>query len=95
MQRAYERDFDSGCFFEQSLNLCAVFADDVGIVTAGFIHIVAVKIHFIGKNCAVQRAECAECIRRKQDFINGVVCDHNFRPMHHGCGNEGQVMPAG
>lgn len=26
-----------------------VFADDVGIVTAGFIHIVAVKIHFIGK----------------------------------------------
>ena len=95
VQRAYERDFDSGCFFEQRLNLCAVFADDVGIVTAGFIHIVAVKIHFIGKNCTVQCTECAECIRRKQDFINGVVCDHNFRPMYHGCGNEGQVMPAG
>ena len=83
MQRADHVDVHRCCLLEQRLHLCAVFADDVHIVAPCIVQPVAFKIHLIRKKVAGERAERAECIRRKERLCRGVVGDHGLRPMHH------------
>ena len=53
-------------FFEHSLYLRAVFADDIAVIAAGFIHILVLKIHLVGKNRTVEGSEGAERVRGEQ-----------------------------
>ena len=53
-------DLDRGGLLEQGLHLRAVFADDVAVIAAGLVHIIAEEVDLIGEQRAVDRAERAE-----------------------------------
>ena len=84
-----------GCLFQHCLNLCAVLADDVGVVAAGLIEVVGEEIDLIVKQVAVECTEGAEGVCREENFVGQVVGHHDLRPMHHGSHYKGEIMLAG
>ena len=83
VQGADAVDLDRGGLLEQGLHLRAVFADDVAVIAAGLVHIVAEEVDLIGEQCAVDRAERAEGVGREQRARRQVIADHNLRPVDH------------
>lgn len=83
VQRADHGNFQAGRLFEQRLYLRAVFAHDVGVIAAEFIDIIAFDVHFVGKQVAVNGAECTKGIGGEQDLIGRIIGDHGFGPVDH------------
>ena len=63
VQRQDAADVEAGRLFQDCLDIIAVFANYVCIVSSGVRKPVSVEIHFIGENGTVQSAESAEGIR--------------------------------
>ena len=80
---------------EQGLHLRAVFADDVAVITAGLVHIVAEEVDLIGKQRAVDRAERAEGVGREQRARRQIIADHDLRPVDHRGAQERERVVAG
>ena len=74
-------DIQSSCFFQQSLYLCAVFANDTDVVASCF----ASPVFF-----HIQCAEFAETVCGEENFVHIIVSNDNFRPVNHRSGHEGQ-----
>ena len=94
MQRADHFDVKTGRLFQKRLHLCAVLADDVGVIPSRLVHIIAHEVHLVGKQSAVQGAESAESVRGKQNLIRRVVAHHDLRPMHHRRHDERETVPS-
>ena len=86
VERADSLNIQSCCHFQKSLYLCSIFTNDTDKISSRFV----IPVFFY-----IQRTEFTKSICGKQNLISTVIGYHNFRPMYHGCGNEGQVMPAG
>ena len=82
-------------FFEHSLYLRTVFADDIAVIAAGFIHILVLKIHLVGKNRTVEGTKSTESICGEQRSGRFIVGYHNLRPMYHRREEEFQRMMSG
>ena len=85
MQGAYRRNIERRSLFKQSLNLCAVLADDADIITPCF----ASPIFFY-----VKRTELAEPVGREQNLVIRALSNDNFGPVHHRRADEGQNVLA-
>ncbi len=83
MQGADDLNIESGGFFEQTLHLCAVFANDTDIISSGFTS--PILFH-------VQSAEFTKTVCTEQYFVLIVISYDNFRPMYHRSGDEMQGM---
>ena len=95
VQRADHLDVEPGRLRQQRLHLRAVLADDIRVVAARLVKVIALKIDLVGENRAVQRAEAAERVCGKQDLVGQVVRHHDLRPVHHRRHDEGQLVAAG
>ena len=83
MQRTDNLDINGSRLFQQCLYVRSVFSYDIGIVTAGIIQPVAVKINLIVKQLAIQCAKASKGISGKQNAVCYIKADHCFRPVHH------------
>ena len=83
VQRADGLDIQPGCFFQEALDLGAVFPDDSDIVTARFA--CPVLFHIKG-------TEFPESVRGEQNLIIAVICHNDFRPVNHGGCHKGKFM---
>ena len=88
MQRADGFDIQRSSLFEQSLHLGAILAHDVQVIAAGF----AGPIRFFVKLC--HSAKTAKAIGGEEHLLAALVADHDLRPMHHRCKDEGQRVAA-
>ena len=95
MQRADHLEVQPMRFFEQGLHLRTIFADDIAVIAAGFIHILVLKIHLVGKNRTVEGPEGAERVCGEQRSGRLVVGYHDLRPMHHRREEEFQLVVSG
>ena len=95
MQGAEHLHRQGGGLFQQGLHGSAVFAHDVGVIAAGIVQPVPLKVHLVGKNSAVQRAEGAEAVGRVQGAGGLVKAHHHLGPVHHGGHGEPQGVAAG
>ena len=95
VQRSNDLNLDAGGLLQQRLHLRAVLADDVGVVAAGIVQPFALKIIFIGKQTAAQRAESAEGICGEEDLVRCIVGHHGLGPVHHGRHDKGKGVSAG
>lgn len=95
MEGADHLDVQSGGPLQQRLDLGTVLAHNVGIIPAGIIQPVPLKVHLIGKDVAVQGAESTEGISGKQDFVGSVIGHHDLRPVDHGRHQEREGVAAG
>ena len=95
MQRAEHLNVQIRDLLEEILHLHAVFADDVRIVPARLLEIVAVKIHLVGEDRAVERAENAEGVRGEERVRALVVGHHDLRPVDHRGKIERELVRAG
>ena len=80
---------------EEVLDLGAVLAHDVGVVPAGLVHVIPLKVHLVGKDGAVKGAEGAEGVGGEEDLVGLVVGHHDLGPVDHGGHDEGQLVTAG
>ena len=78
--------------FQNCLHLRAVFADDVRVVTAGFIDVFDKEVGLIVEQPPVQRSKGAEGICGEQGLVRQVIGHHHFRPVHHRGHDKGQLM---
>ncbi len=85
VQRADYADIKPRSLFQKSLHLRTVFADDADVVPS------CLACPFFLR---VERAELAEPIRGKQDFVRAVISHDNLRPVHHRRRDKGECMPA-
>ena len=83
VQRAEHPDVQIGDLPEKILHLHAVFANDVCIVPPRLFEIIAVKIHLVGEDRAVERAENTEGVRGEERVRGFVVGHHDLRPVNH------------
>ena len=74
VQRADHLNVQCSRLLEQSLYLCAVLADNVEIIAAGFA-----GPAFL----CIQCAELAKAVCREQNLLRGLVSNHNLRPVNH------------
>ena len=88
-------DLHPGGPLQQGLDLGTVLAHDVGVVAAGIVQPVPLKVHLIGKDVAVQGAEGAEGVGGEQHLVGGVIGHHHLRPVDHGGHQEGEGVAAG
>ena len=95
VKRADHLDIQTMGLFQQGLYLHAVFAYDIGVVAAGFIHVIMVEIHFICENGTVQCTEGTEGVSREENFIGGIICNHDFRPVNHWRHDELEIVTSG
>ena len=95
VQRADGADVQRGGLVQHGLHLRAVLAHDVGIIAAGVIQPVALEVHLIGEQVAVQCAEGAEGVGGEQRAGGGIEADHDLRPVNHRRHGEGEGVRAG
>ena len=95
MERAYHFYIQSMGLLEQGLYLIAVFSDDVAVVSAGFVHVITLKVDLIGKDGAVEGPESTKSVSRKQSSCGLVESHHYLRPMDHRRKYEFKHMMAG
>jgi len=88
-------DVQTGGLLQQGLDLGAVLAHDVGVVPAGLVQPVPVKVHLVGEQHSVQGTEGAEGVGGEQDLIGGVIAHHHLGPVDHGGVHKGEGVPAG
>ena len=88
-------DVQRRSLLQHRLHLGAVLAHDIRVIAAALVQIVAVKVHLVGKEAAVQRAEAAEGVRRQQEFVRLVIGHHHLRPVDHRRHDELQGVAAG
>ena len=62
MKRADHLDIQRRRLLQKCLYLVAVFSDDIGIISSGFVHIIMYKIHLICKKRSVQCTKGTKCI---------------------------------
>ena len=91
VQGADHLDFDGCGLLQDGLDLGAVLAHDVGVVAAGLVHVVALEVHLIGKDAAVERAEGAEGVGGEEGLGGDLIAHHDLRPVHHGGHDEGEL----
>ena len=87
-------DIHRSGFCQDILHLLAVLADDVAVIASCIREPVLLKVHLVGKEIAVKRAEAAEGIRGKQRAGNRVIGHHDLGPVDHRRHDKGQRMPA-
>ena len=85
MQGADDLNIQGSGLLQQILYLYAEFAHDADVVAACLVG--PVLIH-------VESAEFAEAVGGEQYFVAGIVGHHDFRPVNHGSGHEGQGVLA-
>ena len=95
MERQQHLDVQRLRLLQHRLHLGAVLAHNVGVVAPRLVQIVAVKVHLIGEQRAVQGAEAAEGVRRQQQLVRGIVGQHHLRPVDHGRRHKVQGVPSG
>ena len=79
--------------FQQELDVRAVLTHDVGEIAAGIVQPVPLKVHLVGKQLAVQRAEGTEGVGGEQHAVSEVEGHHGLRPMHHRRAYKGDGVP--
>ena len=87
MQGADGLNIEPSSLFEDCLHLCAVFAYDAEIVAPCLTGPAFGIDYVIG-------TEFSETVRGEQHFVRAVVSHEDFRPVHHGCGNESKGVSA-
>ena len=95
VQRADQGDIERGGLFQRRLDLRAVLADDIGIVAARLVQMLAEEIGLVSKEAAVERAEGTESVGREEDLIGAVVAHHDLGPVHHRRHDEAELVAAG
>ena len=85
MERADLLDVERCRFFQESLHLCAVFADDTDVVTSRFVS---------PRLVSVERAKLAESVGGKEHLILAVVGHDDLGPVNHGSRYKVQCMRA-
>ena len=85
MQGADNLNIESRRFFQEALNLHAIFAYNAEVVAARLAGPVLV---------CVQGAEFAEAVGGKENLVFDVVGNHDLRPVNHRCGHKLQCMRA-
>ena len=95
MQRADVVYLEPGGLAQHGLHLRAVLADDVGVVAAGLVEVLAHEVALVGEDAAVERAEGAEGVGGEEYLVGGVVGHHDLRPVHHRGHDEGEAVAAG
>ena len=85
MQRADRRDVERRGFFQHTLHLRTVFADDTDIVTSGLVCPGLVR---------AGRAEFAEAVGGEEYLVGGVIGHNDLGPVHHGGGDKGKRVLA-
>ena len=88
VERADGLDVQRGSLFQQSLHLRAVLAHDVQVVAAGLAGPVGLLVELR------HSAEAAKAIGGEEDFLAGLIADHDLRPVDHGCEHESQGVAA-
>ena len=83
VQRTNILDVKPRRLFQHALHLRAVFADDIGIIPSGLIQMLGKEIGLISKKSAVERAEKAESVGRKEDAVGTLIRHHDLGPVHH------------
>ncbi|MPN04107.1 hypothetical protein SDC9_151343 [bioreactor metagenome] len=94
VQRTDQFNFLPAHLLQRAKHLLAIFSDYVGVIPAGFLHMLVKVIHIVAKKVAVISAETAKGIRGKQDMLAGLVSEHHLRPVHHRGHVKTQGMPA-
>ena len=77
VQRADELDVDLGSLLQDSLDLCAVLADDIGIISSRVIEIVLLEVVIISEDAGFERAECAERVCGSGQWTIGAMTNAN------------------
>ena len=77
---------------QQQLNMRAILTHDVHQVAASLVQPVAVEVHLIGEQLAVQCDEGTEGVGGEQHAIGQVEGDHGLGPVDHGGCHEGDGM---
>ena len=95
VQRADRLDLDRRGLFQQSLYLCAVFADDVGIVAPRVVEPLGLEVDLVGIEVAAQRAERAEGVGGEEGLRRGIIGHHDLGPVYHRGHDECEGMLAG
>ena len=88
-------DWKRGRLFQDILDLGTVFADDIGVIAAGFAEPVVHEVDFIGEDPAVEGAEGAEGVGGEEDAVGGVEGHHDLRPVDHRREDEVERVTAG
>ena len=71
-----------------------VFSDDIYQIAARLVEPVAVEVHFVREQFAVQCDKRTERIRGKQYAVCRIKSNHGFRPVYHRCGYKRYRMAA-
>ena len=87
-------DVERSGFFEKRGDIFAVFADDVGVIAAGFGNPIAVIVDFVVEKLAVQSFERTESVGGEEHAVCAVEAYHDLRPVDHRRGDKGEFMSA-
>ena len=94
MERADDVDGKIRRLFQSGKHLHAVLARRIRVIAAAF-HAIHIRIvDGIGKDGAVDRTECPEGIRRKEDLLCLIIGECHFRPVNHRCLDETELVHA-
>ena len=94
MERADDVDGKSRRLFQNGKHLHAVLARRIRVITTTFRAIHIRIVDGIGKDGAVNRAECPESIRRKENLLCLIIGECHFRPVDHRCLDEAELVHA-
>ena len=95
VQRADRLNVDGRGLGQHRLHLAAVLAHDVAVIAAGVGEPLRLKVHLVGEEVAVQRAERAEGVGGEEHLVRGVVGHHDLGPVHHRRHHEDELVAAG
>ena len=95
VQRADRLDLDRRGLFQQSLYLCAVFADDVGIVAPRIVEPLGLEVDLVGIEVAAQRAKRAKGVGGEEGLRRGIIGHHDLGPVYHRGHDEREGVFAG
>ena len=91
---AQHGDVERGGLGQHVLDLRAVLAHDVAVVTASLVKPLLLEVDLVGVHVAVEGAEAAEGVGAEEDAGGGVEGHHDLGPVHHGGLNEGEGVRA-
>ena len=80
------------CLLKSPQYLCAIFSNNIHIVTPRFFKILFFIICIIGKNTSVEHAKSTKRISREKNLFRFLIGESYFRPMNHRRRNKSQLM---